>query len=184
MNQMQYRRQLAEIKWGDNLKKFKCQHTKDGKKCGYHIAIRQPDYSMKCAKCKCVESATAHTAFHGLGIDLDTAMNILFAIQSHWQEYIRSHELANRQGEQARLSVRDLALMFKIEPKMVWRFLNRIIDWLPKSYYKKNNSVDEVWFQGVDKKNRLRYYALYNFLIESSDSEYLEILCNKKPHQN
>lgn len=170
----QYHRDIEELKWGNG---FKCRH------CNFHIAYKLPDLSRKCAKCKRKESLIAHTAFHGLRIELDIAMNILFAIQSHWNEYLRGHEHGNRQGQQARLSVKDLALMFKIDPKMVWRFLNRIIEWLPRSFHKRNSDVEQIWFQGIDKKNRLRYYALYNFLIEGNEFQYLEILVNKYPSE-
>lgn len=178
----EHHRKIAYIKWH---KGFKCRNPK----CKGNRAYVLPDLAHKCSVCKRKESVTAHTAFHGLGIDIDKAMGMLESIVLQWHDFegnrFEDEFEVSKQGENARLSVRDLAKRFSTDPKKVWRFLNSIMDWLPKSFYKKTEFGEpyDDWFIGIDKKSRLRYLALYNFLFDSNEfrPEYiLEILVNKK----
>ncbi len=66
---------LSELKW--RKKPYKCR------KCGSEKDMPHERFYKRCASCKYVESATAHTIFHGVKIELPEALYILYAVYTH-----------------------------------------------------------------------------------------------------
>ena len=160
-------RELASIKWQDISK---C------KKCKYHLFYEgATPYSRKCKRCKYDESITANTLLAGQKMPISKMISILLAIRTRYME-ILYEQVPITKEHWGRLSTTEIAHRFGVRQKTVSDFLNRIMSRLPKSFYKKTD-VPDFWLYGVHPDNWKRYFALYNFLIESDDEqEIFEIL--------
>lgn len=174
-----YLRVFSTLKWKG---KFVCRNCKS--KIYYELS----DFSRKCANCKRKESLTASTALHGLKIDMDIVLQVFVSIQDKWQKAYYGWETSRQGLVQPRPSNKDIASLYDIEAKQVWRLINAVTSWLPPVFHKPNKKVDEMWFRGVKKENRPRYYALYKLLFDGNsprrEEEILYILIHKKIARN
>ncbi len=77
---------VADMKWANGYKCRKCGHT--------NFCSGVKPYSRRCTRCKHVESATAHTMFHGCRLPLPLAFQLARKICCDSE--ISSHELSRQ----------------------------------------------------------------------------------------
>jgi hypothetical protein len=182
---------------------YKCKHC--GKK--KFVEAAKP-YAVKCVNGH-KESATANTAFDGGRMPLSKAMDILIDIQDMyhaaerdaWNNYYQkgfdkygvekpNSEDFDKPRIPIRMSAQELADIYEVQKHTVEDYLERLKNWLPKKYQRKEFSRDEWVAEIKTAEGRKTQYAIFNLLFDGrgdmrrTESDILNLLVLKKPEDS
>ena len=112
---------LASIKWQDNFKCSKCNHTK--------FTLRKANFVIDCNVCHHLESPIANKLFHKVKFGIYKAFRIIFKMS----------------GTTKNMSSNQMAKRYSISRQTAWLFMHKVCTAI------KNSELNPLWDGSVDE---------------------------------